>query len=510
MKPARPRSDARPVELRNGPELLDHCVNHRAVLPAVETLQVLAREALARDPHLDVRRSREARFLRFVDLPASGEPISAVVEISAKPENSVAATLLTRGSSGSAGVLRAREHAQVVFGPVPAPLTVPLDVAAAPAGVLMPLDPQRLYAELVPFGPAFRNALSPVLLGLDAATAMLRAPPHATEPGPLGSPFPLDAAMHVACAWGQRFLHRVLFPAGYAQRHVLRPIPPGTATRAWIVPRERGTDRATFDVRIHDADGDLHEVVLGLELADLFRGELPVPEWIAADTAAADPLAGLRDTGVTLELLEISALAPFAQRTLTERERTRFADLGPERARSFLAAHVALKRVARRIEPAAAELAPEALETLAPAGEHPQLDAPGTRLAERPVAAAHDLRFAAAAASPDDRLVGIDVEPITARALHGARLFASTDEQRWINGSRDARDAALRAWTTKEAVAKAIDLPLALTWRAAEVRDGGPERSRVEVRGFQAEVRHVRFEDHLFTLVLLPREAGEP
>ena len=87
-------------------------------------------------------------------------------------------------------------------------------------------------------------------------------------------------------------------------------------------------------------------------------------------------------------------------------------------------------------------------------------------------------------------------------------MFASPAEQELINGSADPADAALRAWTIKEAASKALDVPLALAWREAEVTALGPERSRATIRGALVEARHVLFEDHLFTMLVLP--SAEP
>jgi phosphopantetheinyl transferase (holo-ACP synthase) len=497
-----PRPTGRPVTVANGPVLQDHRIDGRAVLPAVEGLQLLAREVQVADPQAAVRNSRDAAFLRFLELPAESPTIDAFVELRRESDGGLAAALSTRGAAGSAGVVRSREYLHATFVPAPAPPAMPLDLAAAPAGPLFAIDPQRLYDELVPFGPAWRNARGPIVLGADGATALLAAPAGDTTRPPLGSPFPLDAAFHVACAWGQRHVGRVLFPGGYARRHVVRPIEAGSTTFCRIAAVARGVDEATFDIRIFDLEGTLCETVLGVRMVDVLHGKGPVPPDIRAGAAALDPLVSFRDGCAALALVELEPVAPFIDRLWAPRERSRLPELGDKRARAFLAARLALKRAARALGGAAAEAPAEAIETVAADLEHPCVEGPGLAPDAWHCAAAHDARFAVAMVA--DHPIGIDVEPLGGRALRGTELFASPAEQALINAAADPADAALRAWTIKEAASKALDVPLALAWREAEVTALGPERSRATIRGAMVEARHVLFEEHLFTMLALP------
>ncbi len=54
--------------------------------------------------------------------------------------------------------------------------------------------------------------------------------------GPLGSPFPFDAALHVACAWGQRYRGIVAFPVGFDRREIAVPTRAGETYRCRVVP----------------------------------------------------------------------------------------------------------------------------------------------------------------------------------------------------------------------------------------------------------------------------------
>jgi phosphopantetheinyl transferase len=502
MSVSRTRSDSRPATLAVRPALADHLVQGRAVLPAVEALQFLAREARERLGRTDVRRARDAEFLRFLELPPGAASVDAFVESHPSPDGAVVLSLVTRSTAGGSGVVRAREHIRVTLGGGPDPSPLALD-RAVPEGPLFSVDPARLYAELVPFGPAYRNAVEPILLGADGAVARLVAPDETPGFPPLGSPYPLDAAFHVACAWGQRHRGQVLFPAGFASRHVLQPIAPGTPTFCRIVPISQGADHAVFDIRIWDEAGEPCEIVTGVRMADLFHGTVAVPEWIVAPAGPADPLAPLRAACAGLVVVELAALPPFAARLFSDRERARFADLGPDRGRSFTTARVALKRLARRLYSRAATAPAEALETVWPDGTHPTVELAGLPDGLHHFAAAHDERFAVAVAG--DGPIGIDVEPLSARALRGLRMFASEEEQRRIREcGLEPEEAALLVWTAKEAAAKARDVPLASAWRLSDVRAIGPERSEIVVDGVAAVAHHARVEGHIFTLLSLP------
>jgi hypothetical protein len=141
----------------------------------------------------------------------------------------------------------------------------------------------RLYAELVPFGPAFRNVVDDVRLAPEGARAKVRAPHWPDDHPPtfaLGSPYPLDAAMHVACAWGQRFAACVPFPVGFERLVVAAPTVAGREYRCQVVPRGRDGDRLIFDIDLHTPTGDLAESLVGLRMQDIRRRPAPPPGWI--------------------------------------------------------------------------------------------------------------------------------------------------------------------------------------------------------------------------------------
>jgi len=270
-----------PLALPAWPWLQDHAVEGRPVLAAVHALELLARAAAPWLPPQGTWTSQAARFLRFLELPATGAPPEAWVALSRPPEGGLRATLQTRAPAGRSGLLRSRSHVELHFGG-PAQ-TAPPSPAPAPdrPGFSLPAD--RLYAELVPFGPGFQTLVGPQLLYDGSARGEAEAPQRAAEGPPLlGSPYPLDAAFHLACAWGQRRLGRVLFPTGYRQRQILRPVEPGERVRCEVRPQAGASSRrADFDLWLHAAaTGELLEWAEGVAMEDLFGGRRRVPGWL--------------------------------------------------------------------------------------------------------------------------------------------------------------------------------------------------------------------------------------
>lgn len=96
----------------------------------------------------------------------------------------------------------------------------------------------------------------------------------------LGSPFVLDAAMHAACVWGQRFAGMVAFPVGFDRRMIYKTTKKGGAYCARINPVNAGREVLTFDLWIFDQDGLIHESVSGLRMRDITGGRMRPPLWI--------------------------------------------------------------------------------------------------------------------------------------------------------------------------------------------------------------------------------------
>jgi hypothetical protein len=150
-----------------------------------------------------------------------------------------------------------------------------------PAGRAFAVAADRLYRELVPFGPAWRNARDPILLFDRGAEALVAAPAGRGE-RLLGSPYPLDAALHVACAWCQRYGDTVAFPVGFRRRRVVHPIGPGETCRVRVEALGAGSGSFLFDLVVRDKGGRPREVLSGVRMRDVSGGRLRPPAWIRA------------------------------------------------------------------------------------------------------------------------------------------------------------------------------------------------------------------------------------
>jgi hypothetical protein len=277
-----------PLEIRILPYLKDHRFEGRCVLPAVESLRLLADSVQSQWPDRDVRVMTDASFPRFLFISGGDDCIEAVAEIQIGERGDLIASLLTIFSSPSRHMTRTKEHARVCFPqshpdvePLPFSATSRLDGACS-AGDTTLSCPQQLYQELVPLGPAFQNVSGDLHLTEKGATAHVRAAIHHQQPGAPGSLFPMDAALHCACAWGQRFAGIVAFPVGFAKRFIFRPIVAGETCFARIIPVRAERERLIFDIWIYNFDGAPYEAILGVMMRDVSGGRLKPPAWIRA------------------------------------------------------------------------------------------------------------------------------------------------------------------------------------------------------------------------------------
>jgi phosphopantetheinyl transferase (holo-ACP synthase) len=125
---------------------------------------------------------------------------------------------------------------------------------------------------------------------------------------------------------------------------------------------------------------------------------------------------------------------------------------------------------------------------------------------------AHDGRFVVAAASGHS--IGIDVEPLNSRALRSAGIYMAESEIELLTQSAphppeagnpeplDKAAKALRVWSVKEAVAKALNIPLAEAWQRVAVTRIKAGQSRFRMDSNRSGIaRHQTLAGHLFTLV---------
>jgi phosphopantetheinyl transferase len=493
-----------PIEIPIRPYLLDHCFNGQAVLPGVEAMEALAQAARRFRPAIDVTSMSGITFDKFLHLDPGVGHVAAFGDISVYANGDVQAVLTTKTRTKHAAMTRVKHHAALLV-PRQAdpPPELPLDLACAPEGVGFPVGSQNIYPDLVAFGPFYRNVAG-LHLTPGGAVAEIRTP-VAEDAGPpaaglLGSPFALDAAFHVACVWGQRFAGIVAFPVAVDRRRIVAATRPAETYFVHVLPVQTAPARLVFDLRIYDRRGCLQEACAGVHMRDVSGGKMRPPEWIqqTASPEAADRIARKCEASAVIEL---AALAPFADQTLSGRERLRLAGMSGRRRKSYLAARLACKRIARQLSGHDTRTAPGNITTVcSDRPDHPCCPTTDGRFL-LPCSVSHDDRFAVAVAA--DRQVGVDVEKASPRLLKSRSLYMSAAEQVLSRESGLGEiKAAVRIWSIKEAVAKALDIALADAWNRVGVYDIGAWESRFQIDGQGAHVAvHDTVEQHVFTLV---------
>jgi phosphopantetheinyl transferase len=487
-----------PIHIGIADYLRDHVFRGRTVYPAVEAMRVLAKSTLERFPGADVRFMENADFARFMEISPGSASVEAFNEVETSGR-ALSVMLLTIKKSGSTSITRALEHVSLTFpGEAQAPHLPPLDIALGLEGLCAVPDPVLIYEELVPFGPAYRN-IERLHVSEQGALALVNGGTAAAPDGPLGSPFPLDASFHAACVWGQRYAGIVGFPIHIDSRVIVKKTAAGETYAARIMPVSAEGGLLVFNLWIFDMEGGLCEEALGLHMKDVSGGTIVPPEWIR--TGTADPLARLRERCRDLCVVELGSLTAPCAGILSDAERARFISMRSKRARTFLGARMALKKLARRLPGAAPGIAPGALTTMHDDGR-PRCPLPGGSEPYR-CTASHDSRFAVAALS--DGRIGIDVEEISERVMNGRRLYMHEAElSLTANHPIGEMEASARVWSAKEAVSKALGIPLVEAWHRTRVTEITVEQSEIFIDEKNEMAVHAIADGHLFTLIILP------
>lgn len=274
-----------PVEITIRPWFGDHYFGGKIILPAVETMLLLAAEVKRSCPEIDIRVMENVRFAKFFEISPGSTTVAALVECSRNENGSICARLLSRVRFKA--MTRMQEHGEILFPPAAesnrvetaavslAPLTGPVTEVAA----------DKIYRELVPFGPAYHTLQETLFLsGQEGAWGKLKAPVLPPTVGSMqeiiGSPFPLDGALHAACVLGQRSADFVPFPVELGRRIVSKPTRAGGSYITRVVPVSRTSDELVFDLVIFDNDGQVYETVTGVRMRDVSRGMIKPPSWM--------------------------------------------------------------------------------------------------------------------------------------------------------------------------------------------------------------------------------------
>ena len=194
-------------------------------------------------------------------------------------------------------------------------------------------------------------------------------------------------------------------------------------------------------------------------------------------------------------LLDIETISPVEEHLFTSREAARATRMGIRRRKGFTAARVALKRLARQLDLVKENRPDRTIETLGPDDVRPCLAESGIYCS-----VSHSSRLVAAVAHRHP--IGVDLEMVSEKAIRTRHLFMSPGERDLISPSGLGPErAATRAWTTKEAAAKALGLQLFQAIREVEVVSVGEEEGGMRYQEKTYPVRHAEGNGYVMTLI---------
>jgi len=260
----------------------DHCFAGKMILPGVETLMILAHEVKKIRPGYNIRQMLDARFDKILELNQDESKRAVIIEINENSNKSISAKLLTKSRKKT--ISRLKEHGRVSFTAGGAGSYPPEVADRPPQEPVLTIPAAKIYQELVPFGPGYQNIIADLSLTKRGAWTRLRAPdlPTSEITTLTGSPFPLDAAFHAACVWGQRFAGFIPFPVGFSSRTIINNTKPGETYKTRVIPIEIKPDEVIFDLWISDLRGKLFESVNAIRMRDISGGRMKPPAWIIA------------------------------------------------------------------------------------------------------------------------------------------------------------------------------------------------------------------------------------
>ena len=279
-----------PVVIDVRPWFADHCFDGKVVLPAVETMTLLAEEVATNHPEIDVRVMNNVRFARFLEIPEGSSTVAALIECSQHENGSIHAQLLSRRPGKT--MTRLQEHGEILFFPTGEKQTPVFEFDREPlAAPAMMIPAEQVYRELVPFGPGYHTLQGDLHLAGKVAWGRLQAPVAAISDrvgGLVGSPFPLDGAFHAACVLGQRLVDFVPFPVGFDRRIIINPTQPGGSYHTKVELLSQTRDELLFDLFLFDEQGQVYEQVTGLRMRDVSGGKIKPPEWMRTNEDVAE------------------------------------------------------------------------------------------------------------------------------------------------------------------------------------------------------------------------------
>jgi len=264
------------------PYLLDHYLEGKAIFPAVEALIVLARAIQTVYSQSALNSLKSASFPRFLNIMPETKLQPVVIDIEDTADDGIVASLLTSIKSKTGNISRGVEHARATFSTADSTegCASPFHKVEKMEGECISIPSITIYHELVPFGKAYQNIIGDLSVSTKGALAYVYGGNGEADDELLGSPFPLDAVMHAACVWGQRFSDRVCFPVGFEKRVIHQKTKKGKEYLGRVFPVSVTQDALVFDAWIYDKDDKLCESINGIQMKDVTKGRMRPPEWI--------------------------------------------------------------------------------------------------------------------------------------------------------------------------------------------------------------------------------------
>ena len=227
------------------------------------------------------------------------------------------------------------------------------------------------------------------------------------------------------------------------------------------------------------------------------RADLIGPSTLVAirDFSLWSGIGRLQSACLGLILLDIETISSVGEHLLTPREAARAMRMGSRRRRDFIAARVALKKLARQLDLAKENRPDREIETVGSDDVRPCI-------AESEIycSASHRGRLVVAVAHT--HMVGVDLELVSEQATRIWSLFLSPQEQELVlqSGLNPAKTAA-RAWTIKEAAAKALGLELFQAIKQVDVVWVGEEEGAMRYQKKIYPVRHAEGDGYVMSLI---------
>lgn len=264
------------------PYLRDHRLEDKVILPAVEAMIVIAGVVKNNYPNLKMNCLKGASFSRFLNIEPETKFQPVFVEMENTAESGILASLMTSIKSKTGNISREVEHARVEIS------AADFKVHDIPSfrkvnkmeGECISVPSSTIYRELVPFGKAYQNIVGDLSVSSKGALAYVYGGAGEADDNLLGSPFPLDAVMHAACVWGQRFSGRVCFPVGFDERIINQKTKKGQEYLGRVVPVSATQEVLIFDAWIYDKEDMLCEYIKGIQMKDVTKGRMRPPDWV--------------------------------------------------------------------------------------------------------------------------------------------------------------------------------------------------------------------------------------